>query len=56
MNVIDVLLAKLRESIVQAIPHIITLLSHREWNIRQKGANALLKLSKQCKALKSKCC
>ena len=53
MNVVDVLLAKFQELIVQAIPQIILLLSHSEWNIRRTGAAALSKISMPGKALTS---
>jgi HEAT repeat protein len=46
------LVAKYRESIRQAIPQIITLLSHSEWGVREAGVNALSKLSEQGKKLK----
>ena len=50
MNVINsILAAEFRESLGQAIPQIITLLSHREWYVRQAGADALSKLSEQGK-------
>jgi HEAT repeat protein len=45
------LVAEYRESIRQAIPQIITLLSHSEWGVRQAGVDALSKLSEQCRAL-----
>jgi hypothetical protein len=51
LNVVDVLVAELRESIRPAIPQIISLLSDSELNVRMAGADALAKLSGQGKVL-----
>jgi HEAT repeat protein len=45
------LVAEFRESIRQAFPQIIALLSHSEWYIQETGADALSKLSVPGKAL-----
>ena len=49
MNIVDALLVEFRESIIPAIPKIITSLSDGESSVRQAGADALLKLSEKGK-------
>jgi hypothetical protein len=48
---VDILVAESRELIGLAIPQVIALLSDSERNVRQASADALWKLSEQCKAL-----
>ena len=48
-NVIHVIVAEFRTAIRPAIPHLITLLSHREVHVCQASADALSKFPEQCK-------
>jgi hypothetical protein len=48
-NVIHVIVAEFRTAIRPAIPHLVTLLSHREVYVRWASADALSKFSEQCK-------
>jgi hypothetical protein len=56
MNIVDVLVADFRGSIMHAIPEIISLLSDRESKVRMTGADALVKLSEQGKVSKILTC
>ena len=47
LNDADVLVAEFRESIMPAIPEIISLLSDSDLSVRMAGADALSELSEQ---------
>ena len=49
LNDTDVFVAEFQESILHAIPEIVSLLSDGQWSVRIAGAYALLKLSEQGK-------
>ena len=52
LNDADVLVAEFRESIMPAIPEIISLLSDSDLSVRMAGADALSELSEQGKVSK----
>lgn len=52
LNIIDVLVAEFRESIVPAIPGLLSLLIHSRSNDRKVGVDALSRFSEQGKMSK----